>query len=305
MMPSTHHGKTIGLWVLLSGGCMQVPEPLEIEGLYDEDGKPWAAEAAIDDLGPGRYPDEPFGHPADSRLGRSPWDDVEHDYSTWPLSSDPDLAAIGMREPRTHALWPTPITEPCAAVMFANLGPELTGGDMFDRTASRIARIEPPRLGLGLTELFVLRDHVDVPGLRLVTASSSPGVCMMAWSHMYCFVDAHDVYCPDGTLQDLERLVRVHRLEPRSLSKAGWLELAVVMTDVDTVVIDASLADECTWVKGASALPPEVIVGDDVVVVRFTSVDGDRGVDRELHIERGGRARMKTTPRWSMPAQEP
>ncbi|MCX4244369.1 hypothetical protein [Paraliomyxa miuraensis] len=278
----------MGALVLGSGGCVEVPEPLEIEGLYDEVDPMIAVE-------PGER-----GKPDEVDDEASPWDDVERDYSTWPPSPETHLARIGLRELRTHALWPTPVSEPCPAVMFGALGPRLAGGDLFDRISSRVETIEPPRLTLSATAVMVLRDHVDVPGLRLVVASSTPGACMMAWRHLHCFADAHEAYCPDGTLGDLERLVRNHHLEPRSLTEAAWMELVVVMTEVGTLVIDPSLVGECTREPDVTALAPEVRIEDDAVTVRLTSIDdhGD-GLDRTVTIERGGAVHMETRARWT------
>lgn len=282
----------LGMALLAGGlGCVQTPVALELEASHDEEVEDVhiraAAAAREAELARLSRPDEP-----------------ERDYSIWPLSDDPARARFGDREVRSHPLWPTPISEPCPAVMFSSYDPELVGGDMFDRTTTRLAAVGNPRFGMSPTGVRLLRDHIEIPGLRLVAASHTSSACMMGWRHTHCLVAQDDVYCPDGTSKDLERLVRAQQLAPRSLDPAGWFELAVVMSGAESIVIEPRLVRECTQVEDASALAPAVEIDDERVTVRFTSVDRDGGRDHTVIIARDGTVTMEAQPRWQIPSDE-
>lgn len=269
----------VGLAVGLAA-CVQVPEPLELE----------LAEEHRDDV----FMAAPRRAPA--RAGR--------DYDAWPLVDDPEQARLERREPRTYPLWPTPIDEPCPPVMFASYEPQLDGGPTFERVSARLADVEDPRLRVSPTELVLLHDHLDVPGLRLWAASSTSSSCMMGWRHTHCFSSADEAFCPDGTTRDLERLVRAHALEPGSLTRSRWLELAVVMSGVERIVIEPSLVSECTRAAGIDALAPSVEIEDARVTVRFTAITDVGGVDHTVIVEEGGDVIMDTTERWQHPSAE-
>lgn len=276
-------------------GCVQMPEPLDAEGVFDDEAPIVQAEPEAD------LQAEVSREP---RSGRSPWDDVVHDYSTWPLSAEPTAARIGVREPRTHALWPTPIDDPCPSVSFAMVGPIIEGGETFERVGKRLGGIADRRFGLRPTHVVLLHDHIDAPGLRLWAAAHTAGACMMSWSHTHCLVDDRDVYCPDGSTDELERLIAARKLAPSSLSEAGWLELVVVLLGVDRLVVDPSLVGECTYVKGATASAPSVELAEHGVTVRFTSIDERGGVDHTVTIDGEGRVHVETEPRWTLPPPE-
>jgi hypothetical protein len=274
-------------------GCIEVPEPLELDMVIDDAGAAvWKAESEA-------APEAVRGRLRSSSSWPAP------DHTAWPLSRDPRLAAIDQREVRTYPLWPTPISEPCPGVMFGSFGGlELNGGDMFDRIRARLAAVGVPRLSVSPSEIVPLHDHIDVPGLRLMAASYTGSGCMMGWHHTHCFVTHDDVYCPDGSSKDLERLVRAHGLTPHSLDSAGWFELAVVMTGVETLVIEPRLVRECTRVAGAEAVAPAVEIDPERVTVRFTSIDDGAGLDHTVIVERDGTVRMEAHPRWEVPAEE-
>jgi hypothetical protein len=273
--------------ILLGGasGCMQVPEPLELE---------------LDDAE--RLP-PPMGFDLARPTSVPYWLD-ELDYAAWPLSDDPELAALGQRELRSYPLWPTPISEPCPEVTFARFEPQLDAGATFERVRERLLAVGDSRLGGSLTELVLLHDHIDVAGLQLVLAASTPGICMKNWSQTHCFVTATDVYCPGGGADELERLVRAHGLLPRSLHPAAWLELAAVMTGSESIVIEPSLVRECTSIGSVEALAPTVALEDDRVTIRFTSIGWDDRTDHTVIIERDGEVTMATGWRWRMPGDE-
>lgn len=278
-------GAGVALAWLLCGalpGCIAVPEPLELPP-EDEDEDAWrSAEPA----------------PAPVRMAS---DRDGPDYEVWPRSSEPWLASLDEREVRTYPLWPTPITEPCPTVMFGSYAPQLEGGDMFERVTARLGTVGEGRLRVSPSEITLLHDHVNVHGLRLVAASDTRGGCMMGWSHTHCFVSATHAYCPDGTTDDLVRLVRDHRLEPTSLDRAGWFELAVVMSGAESIVIEPALVRECTRVPEVEALPPTVVVEDAQVTVRFTAITEGDGIDTTVIIGPDGRVTMKTAVRWVLP----
>jgi hypothetical protein len=270
------------------GACVQVPEPLELELSFEDEGAaPHAVAAEPEAEGPSLAPAWP-----------------KPDYTAWPLSEDPRLAAIDQREVRRYPLWPTPISEPCPAVMFGSFDLQLEGGGMFERVRDRLVWVAEPGLRLSPTEIVLLRDHVDVPGLRLVAAASTPGACMKSWRHTHCFVSATDAYCPDGSAKDLERLVRAHGLRPRSLAAAGWLELSVVMSGAETLVVEPSLVRECTRVEGAEALAPAVEIEDARVTVRFTAIAEGDGVDYTVIVNDDGTVTMEALPRWQLPRDD-
>lgn len=264
-----------------ASGCVEVPEPLELE-LAEEDDASFAGPEAAGPL-------------ASSR---------EQDYVTWPLSGDPRLASLGHRELRTYPLWPTPIDEPCPAVMFGSWEPQLDAGPMFERVTARLATIADPRFHVKPSEIMLLRDHIDVPGLRLVAASDTDAGCVMGWSHTHCFVGPADVYCPDGTDDELERLVRNHRLRPTSLTSGGWLELSAVMVGAEHVVIEPKLVRECTSIAGVEALAPTAELEESRVRVRFTAITEGHGFDHTVVVTADGTVTMETTERWHMPSDE-
>jgi hypothetical protein len=237
--------------------------------------------------------------PAPSGSSRS-----DRDYDAWPLVEDPEQARLERREPRTHPLWPTPIDDPCPPVMFASYEPQIDGGPTFDRVSARLTQVEEPRLHVIPTELMLLHDHVDVPGLRLWAASRTSSSCMMGWRHTHCFTSADEAYCPDGTTRDLERLVGDFALEPRSLTRSRWLELAVVMSGVERIVIEPALVRECTRVPNVDALSPSVEIEDARVTVRFTAISEAGGVDHTVIVEQGGDVIMDSTARWQQPSEE-
>lgn len=281
--PSAAAWLAVGLAVGLAA-CVQVPEPLELE----------LAEEHRDDVFVAVAPEPaPLG---------STW--PGRDYDAWPLVEDPEQARLERREPRTYPLWPTPIDEPCPPVMFASYEPQLDGGPTFDRVSARLARVEDPRRQVIPTELVLLHDHVDVPGLRLWAASRTSSSCMMGWRHTHCFASEGDVYCPDGTTRDLERLVRTHGLEPRSLTRSRWFELAVVMSGVERIVMEPALVRECTRVPGIEALAPSVEIEDARVTVRFTAISEAGGVDHTVIVEQGGDVIMDSAARWQHPSEE-
>lgn len=281
-------GALLGAVVAAMAGCMQVPEPLDAAGVFDDgDESPIPVPAEVED-----------------ELGRPPWDDVERDYSTWPRSPDPGLARLGVRQLRIHALWPTPIDTPCPTVMFAPLGPPLDGGPMFDRVTHRMEGITTPGRRLLPTEITPVHDHIGRSGLRLVKVAHIIGACTMGWSHTHCLVDSLDAYCPDGSLGDLERLIEAHGLEPTSLDAAGWLELVVVMTGAELIVVDGSLASECSPDGAVVPSGPEVVVTDHAARVRFTGLAFGEAVEHTVTIERGGRVRTEAKPLWGPPADE-
>lgn len=272
-----------------ASGCMQVPEPLELDPAYAEEDK----EA--------RFRAVPVPAPSAKQLSAS---SREHDYVTWPLSRDPQLAAYGQREVRTYPLWPTPIDEPCPAVMFGSWEPQLDAGPMFERVTARLATIADLRLRVQPSEIMLLRDHIEVPGLRLVAASDTDSGCMMGWSHTHCFVDPGDVYCPDGSARELERLVRAHGLRPTSLTSAGWLELSAVMVGAEYIVIEPKLVRECTTITGVEALAPTVELEETRVTVRLTAITEGHGVDYTVVVAGDGSVTMESNERWHMPSDE-
>lgn len=273
-------------WLGGASGCVEVPEPLELElELELEEDDAFLALPA----------------PSAERLLAS---SREHDYVTWPLSRDPRMASFGQREVRTYPLWPTPIDEPCPAVMFGSWEPQLDAGPMFERVTARLATIADLRLSVTPSEIMLLRDHIGVPGLRLVAASDTDSGCMMGWSHTHCFVDPHAVYCPDGTDDELERLVRDHGLRPTSLGSAGWLELSAVMVGAETIVIEPKLVRECTSIEGVEALAPTVELEESRVTVRFTAITEGHGFDHTVVVTDEGTVTMETTKRWHMPSDE-
>lgn len=269
-------------------GCIEASEPLELELVIDDEDTVMRAVA-------------PAGAPAPGSVA-SRW--PAPDYEVWPLSGDPRLAALGQREVRTYPRWPTPITEPCPAVMFGSFEPQLDGGDMLERVSARLATIGPSRLGVTPTELVLVQDHIDVPGLRLVAASDTSGSCMMGWSHTHCLVSATDAYCPDGTSGDLERLVRAHAITPAALSMAGWVELAVVMSGAEMVVVEPRLVRECTRVAGVEALEPSVEMSDEGLTVRFTAITDGEGIDYTVRLERDGNVTLAAHTRWRPPPSD-
>jgi hypothetical protein len=280
--------RALALVALLgASGCMQVPEPLELT--LDDDEAAWRVAAPTPTPTPTSTPAFP---------GRGL---PEPDYEAWPRSADPWLASLGEREVRRYPLWPTPVTEPCPAVMFGRYSPALDGGDMFERVAARLAAVEG-HLGVTPSEITLLRDHLHVPGLRLVAASDTSGGCMLGWSHTHCFVTATAAYCPDGSTADLERLVRDHRLVPFSLDPAGWFELAVVMSGAESIVLEPGLVRECTRVEGAAAQRPTVEIDDARVTVRFTAITEGDGIDYSVAFAPRGRVTMETAVRWQLPA---
>lgn len=269
-------------------GCIEAPEPLELELVIDD-------EDTVMRAAPPATAPEPGGV-------ASRWPAPDHE--AWPLSDDPRLAALGQRVVRTYPQWPTPIDEPCPAVMFGSFEPQLDGGDMFERVSARLAAIGPSRLGLTPTELTLVHDHIDVPGLRLVAASDTRGSCMMGWSHTHCFVTATDAYCPDGTSGDLERLVRAHALTPAALSTAAWIELAVVMSGAERLVVEPRLVRECTRVLGVEALEPTVEMSDQGLTVRFTAITDGEGIDYTVRFERDGGVTLAAETRWPLPPSD-
>jgi len=276
-------GLGVAVWLAGVTGCIQVPEPVELEMTYDEDVDVFVA------------PPAPTPRPAPSG---------KHDYAKWPLSSDPRLAELGQRELRTYPLWPTPIDRPCPEVMFGRFEPKLDAGPTLERVRARLATVVDPWLHIEPSEITRLRDHVDVPGLQLWDAWEITGSCATHWTHTYCFVDSTDAYCPDGTASELERLVRAYRLRPSSLSSAGWFELAVVMVGVDYVVIEPELVQECSFVEGVEALAPAVEREPERVTVRFTSIaEGGRGVDHTVIVEGDGGVTMEARERWHAPTE--
>jgi hypothetical protein len=239
----------------------------------------------------------------------SPADDEREAADAWPMSDNPSHARLGMHELRIHPLWRTPVDRPCPTTVFAPIGPNLHGGDMFDRITEHRTRTsgndgEVAWLKLP-TSIVMLHDHVGLPGLRLVLVSNTASSCMLGWTHTHCFVDADAVYCPDGTTEDLERLVRAHQLEPRSLSEAGWFELAMVMTGVEHFVVDEAYLHECVPdLPSASALAPAVTIEDEQVTIRFTAIEGGRGTDHTIRIERSGKVDAGKATRWYLPRHE-
>lgn len=279
-------GIVVGAWLGAASGCVEVPEPLELElGYEDEVEDAFLAAPA----------------PSAERLLAS---SREHDYVTWPLSRDPQLAAHGQREVRTYPLWPTPIDEPCPAVMFGSWDPQLDGGPLFERVTARLSTVEDPRLRVTPSEITLLRHHVHAPGLLLVAASDTSSGCMMGWSHTHCFADPEGVYCPDGTARELERLVRAHALRPTSLTSAGWVELSAVMVGAEHIVIEPKLVRECTTIAGVEALPPTVELEETRVTVRFTAITEGHGVDHTVVVTDDGSVTMESKERWHMPSDE-
>lgn len=270
---------------VLAAACMQVPEPLELDLPYPEDEDVFVAPPV----------------PTAKELWASSRD---HDYVAWPLDRDPQLAAHERREVRRYPLWPTPIDEPCPAVMFGRFEPQLAGGPLFDRVSARLSSVEHPRLRVTPSEITLLRAHVVVPGLRLVAASDTSSGCMLGWSHTHCFVGPEDVYCPDGSARELERLVRAHGLRPTSLTSAGWLELAAVMVGAEHIVIEPALVRECTTIEGVEALTPAVTLEEARVTVRFTAITEGHGVDHTVIVEADGAVTVEADERWHMPGDE-
>jgi hypothetical protein len=278
-------GWVAAVWLGGASGCVEVPEPLELELELAEEDDAFLAPPA----------------PSAERLFAA---SREHDYVTWPLSRDPRMASVGSREVRTYPLWPTPIDEPCPAVMFGSWEPQLDAGPMFERVTARLATIADLRLKVAPSEIVLLRDHIDVPGLRLVAASDTDAGCMMGWSHTHCFVDPDDVYCPDGTDDELERLVRHHGLRPTSLTSAGWLELSAVMVGAEHIVIEPKLVRECTIIKDVEALAPAVELEESRVTVRFTAITEGHGFDHTVVVTADGAVTTETDERWHMPSDE-
>lgn len=263
-------------WLGVASGCVETPEPLDLE-LPDDD--VFAS------------PSEPSQRP-------------RHAHDGWPLRQEPSLGGLERRMPRAYPLWPTPTDEPCPPVTFGRFEPQLDGGPMFERTTARLAAMERSRLSLTPTELTLLRDHVGVPGLLLVAASDTSSGCSMGWVHTHCFVSATDAYCPDGTARDLERLVRVYGLRPRSLTHAAWLELAVVLSGVERIVMEPALVRECTSVAGVVPRAPTVEVDDARVTVRFWGITEGRGAEHTVVVEHGGEVRMEAVEHWQDPPLE-
>lgn len=241
--------------------------------------------------------------PLPERVEVEPLPDDGRDYGTWPRSDDPRQARIGGRQVRTYPLWPTPIDEPCPTVLLGSFGPPLEGGPMFERVTARLADVTDPRLDVVPTEIIVVRDHVGIGGLRLVAAANTSSACMMGWHHTHCFASATDTYCPDGTAADLERLVRSYGLVPSSLSAAGWMELAVVLSGVERLVVEPSLVRECTPVEGVTARSPSVEVEPGRVTIRFTAITRGQGADHTVVVTREGGVTTSAQTRWPAPPE--
>jgi hypothetical protein len=226
-----------------------------------------------------------------------PWDGV------WPKSDEPIRAILGVREPRIHPLWRTPIDDACPAAMFASLSPDFIRGDTYSRVHTRLSSIEDRRLGITPSEVMPVHDHIELPGVMLVAAMDSESSCMMGWAHTHCLVADDAVWCPDGTTKDLQQIVDRFALKPFSLSDAQWFELAVVMSGVSTFVIEPGLLSECTHVEGARADAPRVVRGWNSVTIEFTAIEDGHGRDVRVEIA-DGRASMTAKSAWTAPPRE-
>jgi hypothetical protein len=221
----------------------------------------------------------------------------------WPISDDPVRAMIGLRTPRTHPLWRTPVTDACPAVMFSSLTPDFGLGDTFSRVHDRLASIPDRRLGVSPSEVMLVHDRIALPGVRLVAAMDTDGACMMGWSHTHCLVTDDAAWCPDGTTRDMQAIVDRFALTPFSLSDAEWFELAMIMSGASSFVLEPALLSECTRVTGARATAPRVVRGLGGVTVEFTAIDDGDGTHYSVTIASG---RVSTTARraWTHPEPE-
>lgn len=240
-------------------------------------------------------------------------DDGEHDAPSTIRPIDDRLEALGIGPIRTHPLWPTPSNDACPAAMFASLGPTLNAGDMFRRTHARLAAVAatvPPSelssmyAGPRMTDLALLRDHLGVPGLRLVAALDYSSSCMMGWSHQHCFVTSDAVYCPGEGAAEIDRMVDALSLAPHDLDPAGWFELVVALLGIQSMVLYPDEIAACTRVAGAHTVAPEVTIDADRVTVQLTEIEGGAGVLHYVVIEVGGEVRASRHVLWKAPAEE-
>jgi len=229
----------------------------------------------------------------------------DRDPVPWPRDPDPELVERQRRAPRTSSLWRTPVSEPCPTVVFGTLSPELTAGDTFDRVSRHLDGLGQTRWNVQPTEVLLLRDHLERPGVRLVVSSSTESGCMMGWAHAHCLVTDAAVYCPDGTTEPLERFVGDHVRSLHELSEAAWFELVAVLTGVERFVFEPTLVGECSDVPGVSARPPQVEVFDDRVEVALTLIEEEgHGVDRTVVVTSAGAVTQHDARRWTQPEDD-
>ncbi|MBC8072619.1 MAG: hypothetical protein IAG13_30135 [Deltaproteobacteria bacterium] len=263
--------------IALVGGCTPVTETLDVDmAIVATDDAALAVEAPLE--------------PVDDRL------------------RELDVGPI-----RTHPLWPTPSNDECPAPMFASLGPSLNAGDMFRRTHARLSAIATsasssdsssiltqPRM----TDLLLVRHHLDVPGLRLIAAMDFSSSCMMGWSHEHCFVTTGSVYCPGAGTSEMTRMVQELGLAPDELDPAGWFELVVVLLGVERMVLHPDRISACTRVAGAHTVAPEVTIEAHRVTVQLTAIENGAGVLHYVVIEANGRVHASRHLLWKAPKDD-
>lgn len=208
---------------------------------------------------------------------------------------------LDLPPPRTHELWPVPVTSACPRVTFGALGPGLTGGDMMHRTAVEFAARPDASVWSVPTEVRLLRHHLDVPGVRLLAALNYSSGCMMGWWAEHCFVTAGAVYCPGDAEATIGRFVRDLQLAPRDLDRAAWLEVVAVLLGVETIVLWPDEIDTCVTQKDARAAEPSVLLLNDRVRVQLTAIVEGAGTLYTVEIHADARVTVDATPLWQPP----
>lgn len=222
-----------------------------------------------------------------------------------PPEAEPPLRSVrevlGLPPPRHHALWPVPVTAACPRVVFGSLTPPLVHGDMLRRVAATFSAKYEGHWGAVPSEVMLLRDHVDIPGVRLVAAMDHSTGCMMGWWSKHCFVTAKEVYCPGDARVSIARFVRDLDVAPAELGASAWLEVVTVLLGVETIVLWPDELPSCTPAKGAVASAPSVRTLDDRVVVQLTAIVEGVGISYTVDIRADGSVTVDEQKLWESP----